>query len=145
MIVLLTIAMLIMSASGIVIRNLNLDGATWTDAAVRISVLWVAIFGALRASREQNHISINLASHYSAPIVQRLIHAMISIVSAIICAIAAYYSTVFVIGEMEMGEMAFLNIPLWLCEAIIPFGLIMMAIRFIFHSLTLPTPHEHSV
>lgn len=144
-IVLLTIAILAMSCSGIVMRNLNLAGISWTDNAVRIAVLWVAIFGALRASREQNHISIDLIGHYSNQMVQRLVHLIISISSTIICSIGAYYSTIFVISEREMGEFAFLHVPTWLCEAIIPFGLMVMALRFLVHSLTLPTPHEHTV
>lgn len=144
-IVLLVVAMVALSLSSIVTRNLGMAGLTWAETAVRISVLWLAMFGALRASRERSHIAIDLVTHYTSGMVQHAIHFVVSIAAATICGVAAWYSYLFVQSEKADGMMAFLNVPAWACEAIIPFTLGMISLRFLLHSLKLPTPHEYTV
>ena len=144
-IVILVVLMLGLSSSSIILRNLDMGGFTWAETAVRISVLWLAMFGALRASREQNHIAIDLVTHYAPATLQKVIHFVISLTAAAICSVAAWYSFIFVRSEMADGMTAFLNVPAWACEAIIPFALAVMALRFVIHSLQLPTPHEYTV
>jgi TRAP-type C4-dicarboxylate transport system permease small subunit len=144
-IVILVLVMITLSGSSLVLRNLEMSGLTWAETAIRISVLWLAMFGALRASREQSHIAIDLITHYTPKTAQRVIHFFVSISAAIICAIAAWHSYVFVQSEKVDGMLAFLNVPAWACEAIIPFGLAVITLRFVFHSLKLPTPHEYTV
>ena len=119
-------------------RNLGINGFLWAESASRILVLWLAMFGAMRASRLQNHIAIDLLSHYSKGWFLQTSHFFISIGSAIVCALVAYYSLKFIRIEYEDGATAFLNVPVWFCEAIIPFSLSIITLRFIFHSLRAP-------
>lgn len=144
-IVILVIAMLALSSSSIVLRNMEIGGLTWAETAIRICVLWLAMFGALRASREQSHIAIDLVTHYTSEKIQQIIHFIVSISGASICGIATYYSYIFVQSEKVDGMMAFLKVPAWACEAIIPFTLAMITLRFVFHSLKLPIAHEYTV
>ena len=144
-IVMLVLVMILLSCSSLLLRNLEMAGLTWGEDAVRICVLWVALFGALRASREQSHIAIDLITHYTSAAVQKIIHFLISIASAAISATACYYSFLFVLSEMDDGGTAFLDIPAWAFEAIIPFSFGVIALRFIIHSLHPPKPHELSV
>ena len=139
--ILLIVTVVILSCSQIVLRNLGIGGMTWGETAIRINVLWLAMFGALHASREQNHIAINILSHYLSIKVQKVIHFLVSISCALICSVAAWYSYLFVKLEKEEGINAFLNIPAWACEAIIPFALALIAFRFLIHSLQLPENH----
>lgn len=144
-IVILVVAMIVLSASSVVLRNLHMAGFTWAETAVRISVLWLAMFGALRASREQSHIAIDLITHYSPKTARQATHFIVSMSAAAICAVATWYSYLFVQSEKADGMMAFLDIPAWTCEAIIPFSLAVITLRFVFHSLKLPIPHEYTV
>ena len=137
----LVVTMVVLSFSQLVLRNLGVGGMAWSDGALRVNVLWLAMFGALRASRLQNHISINLLSHYVSGTLQKSLHFIVSLCCAAICAVAAYYSFLFVQLEKEDGFTAFLNVPVWLCEAIIPFALAIIAIRFLVFALTLPEPY----
>ncbi len=137
----LVVSMVVLSFSQLVLRNLGVGGMAWSDGALRVNVLWLAMFGALRASRLQNHISINLLSHYVSETLKKRLHFIVSLCCAAICAVAAYYSFLFVQLEKEDGFTAFLNVPVWLCEAIIPFALAIIAIRFLFFALTLPEPY----
>ena len=139
----LVLAMLLLSVGQIALRNLGFSGFLWAETASRIMVLWLAMFGAMRASRMQNHIAIDLFSHYTGPRLQRAIHLLTSLFAAAVCSIAAYYSWQFVVLEMEDGGNAFLKVPAWFCEAIIPFSLAVIGLRFLLHSVRLPAPREH--
>lgn len=140
--VLLVAALVVMGAAQIIMRNLGISGMIWMDSASRVAVLWLAMFGALRASREQKHIVIDLLSHYANPLLRRISFFIVSVCSAIICLIAAGYSYQFIRGEMEYGGTAFLAVPEWLCQAIIPVALLLIALRSLIHSLH-PPEQQH--
>ena len=72
---------------------------------------------------------------------KKSMHFVVSLSCSAICAVAAYYSYLFVLIEKEDGMIAFLNVPVWFCEAIIPFALTVIAARFLRYALTLPEPH----
>ncbi len=139
----LVLTMVVLSFSQLVLRNLGVSGMTWSDTALRVNVLWLAMFGALRASHLQNHISIDLLSHYVPDRLKKGMHFAVSLCCAAICAVAAYYSFLFVQLEKEEGLIAFLNVPVWLCEAIIPAALAIIAARFLVFALTLPEPYAN--
>lgn len=137
MLVLLVLTMIGLCCAQIIMRNLDISGMVWGENAIRINVLWLAMFGAMRASREQNHITIDLITRYSSVRTRKIIHFLVSITCGVICSIATWYSILFVRSE-DKSLVAFLNIPVWLCEAIIPFALAIISIRFLYHSLHLP-------
>jgi len=141
LLVTLILTMVVLSFSQLVLRNLSVSGMIWSDTALRINVLWLAMFGALRASRLQNHIAIDLVSRYVPDTLQKSLHFVVSLSCSAICALAAYYSYLFVLIEKEDGMIAFLNVPVWFCEAIIPFALATIAVRFLLYALTLPEPY----
>ncbi len=138
LLLLLVLTMLVLSFSQLVLRNLDMGGMAWSDAAVRINVLWLAMFGAMRASRMQRHISIDVLTRYLPASWRKPLHFVVSLSCAGICSWAAWYSLKFVILEHEDGALAFLNVPVWLCEAIIPMALATIALRFLFYALTPP-------
>lgn len=123
-------ALLLLSVTQIILRNLGIAGFMWADTALRVAVLWLAIFGAMRASRMRNHIAMDLVSHYASLPIQKFLHRTVSLACAGICAVAAFYCWDFVFDEYTMGDIAFLNIPVWFTESIIPFGLSVIALRF---------------
>jgi TRAP-type C4-dicarboxylate transport system permease small subunit len=134
----LVLTMVVLSFSQLVLRNLGVSGMAWSDTALRVNVLWLAMFGALRASRLQNHIAIDVVTRYVSGTSQKTIHFIVSLSCFVICAVAAYYSYSFVMLEKEDGSLAFLNVPVWFCEAIIPFALAIIAARFLLNALNLP-------
>ncbi|MCK5881459.1 MAG: TRAP transporter small permease [Sinobacterium sp.] len=136
--VLLLLALLTMGIVQIVARNAGLSGFIWFDTAARIIVLWLALFGAMRASRLQNHIAIDLISHYCSLKTRRIIHFITSISAASVCAFSAWFSYLFIVSEYEYPSTAFLNVPSWACESIIPFSLAVISLRFAYYSLSLP-------
>lgn len=137
----LVLSMVVLSGSQLVLRNLDMSGMVWSDTALRVNVLWLAMFGAMRASRMQQHISIDVVTRYLSPGWHKIMHFGVSFCCAMICILAAWYSFRFVMIEREDSIPAFLNVPVWFCEAVIPFAFAVIAWRFLQYSLTLPETH----
>lgn len=131
------------SSVQIVLRNAGINGWIWASPLSNILVLWLAMFGAMRASREKNHIAIDLLSHYGNAISKQVAHSICCIFAAIVSGIIAFYSFSFIAMEYEDASIAVLNIPTWFCEAIIPFSLSVICLRFFIQSFQKPATREH--
>ncbi|MFT7688961.1 MAG: TRAP-type C4-dicarboxylate transport system permease small subunit [Candidatus Azotimanducaceae bacterium] len=128
------LSMLLMAVLQIVLRNFFDAGIFWAESFLRILVLWVAMLGAMVATREANHISIDAFSRYLQPGVKKLVEFFTRIFSAVICFLVAYYSIEFVGYEYEDETIAFADVPTWLCQSIIPFGFLVMGVRFVINA-----------
>ena len=65
--VMLLMTMIGVAASQVVLRNFFDAGLYWGDSLVRVTVLWVALVGAMVASRDDSHIRIDLLSRLIKP------------------------------------------------------------------------------
>jgi len=126
----LLLLMIGMSVTQIFLRNLFEAGIVWSDVMVRILVLWVGLIGAMVASRQDNHITIDILDRYLPERGKVYANFVVKLFTALICTIAAYYSLLFVQMEFADGGMAFAQVPTWLCEAIIPFAFTVIALRY---------------
>lgn len=127
---LLLSAMIGVAATQVLLRNFFDTGLYWGDSAVRVMVLWVAMLGAMVASRNDEHIRIDLAGRY-LPLawkarVSRVVHFS---VFGLLC-LFVWHSAEFVRYEYEDQTVAFAFVPAWLCELILPVGAAVMAIRY---------------
>lgn len=120
-----------MAAVQILLRNFFTTSVVWGDALVRTGVLWVGLVGAMVASRQGNHIRIDVISRYLPPRLHAWIGCVVDLFTAAICAAVAYYSLLFVHSEWVYGGMAFAQVPTWLCELIIPIAFVVMAWRYL--------------
>jgi TRAP-type C4-dicarboxylate transport system permease small subunit len=125
-------AMLMLAVVQILARNLFQSGLVWGDVAVRIMVLWVGLIGAMVATRQNKHITIDILSRYLPPRFSRPINAILNLFSAMVCGTAAYFSFRFVRFEYIDGAAAFGSVPLWVAESVIPLALSVMALRYSF-------------
>jgi TRAP-type C4-dicarboxylate transport system permease small subunit len=94
-------------------------------------VLWVAMLGAMVATRENNHISIDAISRYLPSRWQNYLATLTSVVASVICALVAWYSFEFVRFEYEDNTLAFAMVPNWICQSILPVGFGVMSLRFL--------------
>jgi len=122
---------IIFAVAQIFLRNFFHSGIPWGDSLVRILVLWLGLIGAMIASRDHRHIKIDIISRHLATANQLRLRRFTDTVSAIVCFIVAWYAFTFVRIEYQDGMLAFENVPVWLTEAIIPFGFVIMAVRFL--------------
>lgn len=128
----LTLASLVVLAlTQILLRIIWQLGIGWADPTLRVLVLWVALLGGLAATRDNNHIRIDIVSRYLAPAWRKRAARASDNFSALVCAVIAWHSARFVLREYEDGVLLFSSVPAWLCESILPAGFALMALRFL--------------
>lgn len=131
----LLMLMITLAVLQIFLRNLFETGIVWSDVLVRILVLWVGLVGAMVASRKGNHINIDIMERFLSERAKIVVNFVVELFTAFICAVVAYYSIQFVHMEFADGGRAFANVPTWVCEAIIPFAFVVIAIRYVLLSI----------
>ncbi|MFC1747430.1 TRAP transporter small permease [Pseudomonadota bacterium] len=124
-------SMVMLATSQIFLRNFWNSGVDWIDPTLRVLVLWIGLVGAMVASRELNHINIDVVSRLLPKTGKRIVTTITNLFSAIICAIVSYHAGRFVMMEYEDNIMAFDQVPAWVCEIIMPIGFGVMALRFL--------------
>jgi TRAP-type C4-dicarboxylate transport system permease small subunit len=126
----LLLMMIGLAVTQIFLRNLFDSGIVWSDILVRILVLWVGLLGAMVASRQGNHINVDILDRYLPERAKPLVSIVVQLFTALICTVAAYFSLLFVQVEYADGGMLFAQIPAWVCESIIPFAFGVIAVRY---------------
>jgi len=119
-----------LAVSQIFLRNIFASAIVWSEVLVRVLVLWIGLAGAMVASRQGNHIKIDVLERYLPERVKPLVSAVVELFTALICTVVAYYSLRFVQVEYADGGIVFAKVPAWACESIIPFALTVIAIRY---------------
>ena len=121
---------ILLACAQILLRNFFDSGIFWADSALRVLVLWIGMIGAMVASRKNKHIRIDILSHYLPHNIRSNLWRVTEMLTAVVCGIVAYYSIEFIKYEYQDGLIAFANVPVWLCETIIPIAFIVMALRY---------------
>lgn len=137
--------MILLAGTQIILRNLFDTGFGWSDPLLRIMVLWVGLVGAMAATREHRHITIDVLSRFLPARGKQVSGVITDLFSTIVCVLLAWHSGTFVIEEFRSGGEAFIGVPAWACEAIMPVGFAVMALRFLLSSverLRQPQPVE---
>ncbi|MFW5444417.1 MAG: TRAP transporter small permease [Methylococcaceae bacterium] len=133
--VILLLSMMVLAVVQIIMRNFFSSGILWADSFVRITVLWLALIGAMVASRSGKHIVIDVLFNTLNENKQKLVKRITDIFTATVCFIVMYYSYEFVKVEYEDGGLAFGMVPNWVCESIIPFAFLIIGLRYFFSAL----------
>ncbi|MES9878142.1 MAG: TRAP transporter small permease subunit [Candidatus Sedimenticola sp. 1PA] len=135
LLVFLLSAMILLASSQILMRNAWDMGQFWIDPLLRLLVLWLGLLGAMAATRESRHISIDIVSLHLPRKLKVLVHLLTDLFASTTCALLAYHAARFVLMEKEDGATLFLSIPAWVCELVLPIGFGIMALRFLLHAL----------
>ncbi len=127
--VLLVFTMMLVAVVQIVLRNTTGAGIVWADTLVRILVLWTGLVGAMAATRQNNHINIDVVTRHLSPGVARVINGITLVFASLVCFVTAWYSLSFVQMEYAFSTPAFARVPTWACQTIIPVAFLVMALR----------------
>jgi TRAP-type C4-dicarboxylate transport system permease small subunit len=123
--------MILLAAGQIVLRNVWGTGFGWADEALRIMVLWVTMLGAVAASREQRHVSIDALSRYLPRWVVRWTGVVTDAFAAVVCAALAWYSYGFVAESSAANERVLGgDVPAWAVQMILPVGFALISYRY---------------
>jgi TRAP-type C4-dicarboxylate transport system permease small subunit len=127
-----------LAAFQVVARNLFDSGLLWGDGLVRVLVLWVTLLGGMVASRNDEHIRMDLAAKFLDVHWNRRLRRLTSAFTVVVCAIFAYHAGRFVWLDYQEGVTAFAAVPAWVCEAILPFGAGVIGLRYLLHVVKPP-------
>jgi TRAP-type C4-dicarboxylate transport system permease small subunit len=123
--------LIVFSSAQIVLRNFFSTGFTWGDGSVRLVVLWLALLGALAASRDGRHITLGTATRW----LPERWHAGAAICAdffaAAVSGVFAWYALAFVLDSREYGDVLLNDVPAWWLQAIMPVAFGLMACRFL--------------
>jgi len=127
--------MVILAVLLIVLRNVFDSGLVWGDELLRILVLWLCLVGSIAGSRDDNHLSIDVASRFLPTHLQALSRILTNLFTALVCGSIAWFSWKFVRIEAEFGSEILGQWPAWTAQAILPLGFGIMAYRYLLHAL----------
>ena len=127
----LLILMIGMAAGQVVQRNFFDSGLYWSDSLVRVAVLWVALVGAMVASRDDSHIRIDLVSRLVSPAYKHWVERLTRLFTFIVLCLFTWGSGNFVYYEYVDEAIAFGDVPAWMLEVIMPVGGGVMAVRYL--------------
>ena len=128
-------ALIILAIGQVILRNVWDTGLGWTDPLLRILVLWLALLGAMAATRDRNHINIDILSKCLPDYLYRSAQLLTQLFTAAICALLAWQGGRLVLLDYQGAITAFASVPAWVCELIIPFGFGIMSLRFFLYGL----------
>jgi TRAP-type C4-dicarboxylate transport system permease small subunit len=127
--------LIVFSFVQIVLRNVFSIGVTWGDGLTRVLVLWLALLGALAASRDGRHIRMNAFLQWLPPKLQVLVRAGSDLFAAVVTAALAYFAFEFVRESRSFGDVLLGRFPAWWFESIMPVAFALIAYRFVIHAL----------
>jgi TRAP-type C4-dicarboxylate transport system permease small subunit len=137
LLVLLLSSMILLAAYQVIARNFFDTGILWGDSLVRVLVLWVTFIGATIASRNDEHIRIDLLTRFTGERSSLWLDRFRSLFTAFIAGVFAWFSFDFVRLDYEDGIIAFASVPAWVCELVMPIGAALICLRYLIRTLTI--------
>ena len=124
-------AMTLLACWQIALRFLFAGGLVWADQLLRYLVLWVGLFGAVIATREGRHISIDIISHLLPARLMPVPRLLIDLFSTAVSAVLTSAAVVFVQNERLYGGELLLAIPYWGWNLVFPIAFGLITLRFL--------------
>jgi TRAP-type C4-dicarboxylate transport system permease small subunit len=130
LLVLILSSMILLAAGQILLRNLLDIGFIWGDEALRLMVLWLAVAGAVAASRNDKHINIDVLDRFLHGRLKCLKDVLVHGFTAAICSVVTWHSLLFVQTSHEYGDVLLGGVPAWVPQAILPLGFGLISYRY---------------
>lgn len=128
-------ALILIGAGQILLRNVFSIGLVWADGATRLIVLWLALLGAMAASRDDRHIAINVIDRFLTHRLQRVVSVARYLFTAGVCAVLAWYSWAFVRDSREFGDTLLGDWPAWWFQIVMPVAFALIAYRYLLRAI----------
>jgi TRAP-type C4-dicarboxylate transport system permease small subunit len=123
------------ASAQIVLRNVFSIGVTWGDGFVRLTVLWLALLGALAASRDARHITMGAVTQWLPGRYKTAALLAADVFAALVCGAFAYFALEFVRISREFGDTLLTGVPAWWLQTIMPVVFALIAYRFALHAV----------
>ena len=140
---LLLASLLALGLAQIGLRLFFATGLEWAEPVERMGVLWLALLGALGATRERRHIAIDALPRILPPKLQRVAWALTQLATAVICGVLAWTGWGMVELEREAPTLFVQGVSSWVPMLVFPAGFALMALRFFIAAFTVPPEPGH--
>jgi TRAP-type C4-dicarboxylate transport system permease small subunit len=124
-------ALLLLSVGQIVLRVVFDAGLAWAEPVSRAGVLYLALLGALGATRSGKHIAIDALPRFLAPGPRRAVWAISQLAAAVVSLALAWLGAGMVAMEREAPVPFVAGIPSWVPMLVVPLGFGLMGLRFL--------------
>ena len=136
-------ALLALALAQIGLRLFFASGLEWAEPVERMGVLWLALMGALGATRERRHIAIDALPRLLPPKLHRAAWAFTQLATAAICATLAWTGWGMLEMEREAPTLFVAGISSWIPMIVFPAGFALMALRFVVAAFGEPPEPGH--
>ena len=119
-----------LASSQIVLRNVFSTTLPWGDELVRLLVLWIALIGAIAASRDGRQIRIDVLPRLLPASVQWIPDSLAAAFTATVCGFLAWHAWHFVADSRAYDDILLGSWPAWVLQIILPIGFLVMAYRY---------------
>lgn len=134
-------ALLLLSVAQIALRLAFDSGLDWAEPVSRAGVLWLALLGALGATRTGKHIAIDALPRALPPAAQRVLWAIAQVAAAVVALWLAWLGVGLVGLEREAPVPFVAGIPSWVPMLALPVGFGLMGLRFLVAAALPPPVH----
>lgn len=132
---LLLFAVIVLGGSQIVLRNYFSYSLFWADELIRLAVLWLAVLGAMVASKEGRHLAIGIVPRYFPEAWHRPARVIAMAFATIVTGFLSWHAARFVADTRSFGDTVLGGLPAWPFQLILPAGFALMALRFLRHTV----------
>jgi len=136
-------ALLALALAQIGLRLFFGTGIEWAEPVERMGVLWLALMGALGATRERRHIAIDALPRLLPPKLHRAAWALTQLATAILCATLAWTGWGMLGMEREAPTQFIAGVSSWIPMLVFPAGFALMALRFLVAAFAVPPEPGH--
>lgn len=124
-------ALLVLALVQIGLRVFFGAGLEWAEPVGRMGVLWLALLGAMGATRTGRHIAIDALPRLLPPRWHRVVWSISQVATAVICGLLAWYGWGMVGMERELPAWFVPGIPSWWPMLAFPLAFALMSLRFL--------------
>ena len=126
-------AMILIGVTQIVLREVFQTSIIWADDLVKLIVLWLAMVGAVAATRDNRHIRIDALSHLLSDKAVTGVRLLVDLFTAIVCAVIAWNSWLYLQVEIEydVTVLTTVDAPAWIAHVVLPVAFALISYRFL--------------
>ena len=134
----LLLGLLVLQLVQIGMRIFFHSGLEWAEPVGRLGLLWLALGGALGATRAHRHIGIDALPRILPPKWHRAAWMLTQLVTAGICAVLAWFGWGMVGMEREVPADFIPGVPSWWPMLAFPAAFALMSLRFVIAAFAEP-------
>ncbi len=122
--------MIVLGFGQIVLREVFETGFVWADELIKLMVLWLAMIGAVAASRDDRHIRIDVLSQVLPDGVIKYSRLLVDAFAAVVSGVIAWQAWRYLQLEIEFEDQVLIDTPAWIAHAIVPLAFALISYRF---------------